>query len=188
LLHKLHRHILPPYRHPSAHSSPLIDCAYGAFYYLGSECDHLPEAGNNYLGSECDHLPEAGNIYIGIHPTIPPEAANVAKLIRRRRISSKRDNHPQNPSVKSMAPSALATATSPHRANATTAQRSAPRKCNQSAEVRASHPVEVRASHPVQRPRSAPRKCNQSVEVLVRKVVYPYAFTYRRAVNTLVFL
>jgi hypothetical protein len=36
--------------------------------YLGSECDHLPEAGdNNYLGSECDHLPEAGNIYIGIH-------------------------------------------------------------------------------------------------------------------------
>ena len=34
---------------------------------VGSESDHLPEAGNNYLGSECDHLPEAGNIYIGIH-------------------------------------------------------------------------------------------------------------------------
>ena len=62
---------------------------YGAFYYLESECDHLPEA---------------GNIYIGIHPTIPPEAANVAKLIRRRRISSKRDKHPQNPSIKNMAP------------------------------------------------------------------------------------
>jgi hypothetical protein len=64
----------------------------------------LPEAGNNnYLVSECDHLPEAGNIYIGIHPSVhtsvyslwaPPKAANVAKLIRRRRISLKRDNHP----------------------------------------------------------------------------------------------
>jgi hypothetical protein len=30
--------------------------------HSGSECDHLPEAGNNnYLGSECDHLAEAGN-------------------------------------------------------------------------------------------------------------------------------
>ena len=37
---------------------------------MGSECDHLPEAGNNnYLGSECDHLPEAGNTYIGTHPS-----------------------------------------------------------------------------------------------------------------------
>ena len=64
----------------------------------------LPEAGNkNYLGSECDHLPEAGNIYIGIHPSVhpsayslwaPPKAANVAKLIHRRRISLKRDDHP----------------------------------------------------------------------------------------------
>jgi hypothetical protein len=34
---------------------------------MGSECDHLPEAGDNYLGSECDHLPEAGNIYVGPH-------------------------------------------------------------------------------------------------------------------------
>jgi hypothetical protein len=68
----------------------------------------LPEAGNNnYLGSECDHLPEAGNIYIGIHPSTHPSAhpflcsptrpylGNVAKLIRRRRISLKRDNQPQ---------------------------------------------------------------------------------------------
>jgi hypothetical protein len=56
----------------------------------------LPEAGNNnYLGSECDHLPEAGNIYIGIHPmrSARPYLGNVAKLIRRRRISLKRDNH-----------------------------------------------------------------------------------------------
>jgi hypothetical protein len=62
----------------------------------------LPEAGNNSLGSECDHLPEAGNIYISIHSSAhpsayslwaPPKAANVAKLIRRRRISLKRDNH-----------------------------------------------------------------------------------------------
>jgi hypothetical protein len=34
----------------------------------------LPEAGNNYLGSECDHLPEAGNIYISIHPSAHPSA------------------------------------------------------------------------------------------------------------------
>jgi hypothetical protein len=64
---------------------------------VGSECDHLPEAGNNnYLGSECDHLPEAGNIYIGIHPmrSARPYLDNVAKLIRQRRISLKRDNHP----------------------------------------------------------------------------------------------
>ena len=64
----------------------------------------LPEAGNNnYLGSECDHLPEAGNMYNGIQSSAhtsayslwaPPKAANVAKLIRRRRISLKRDNHP----------------------------------------------------------------------------------------------
>jgi hypothetical protein len=33
---------------------------------VGSECDHLPEAGNNYLGSECDHQPEAGNKYSNI--------------------------------------------------------------------------------------------------------------------------
>jgi hypothetical protein len=69
-----------------------------------------PEAGkNNYLGSECDHLPEAGNIYIGIHPSAhtsayslwaPPKAVNVAKLIHRRRISLKRDNHQQNHSQK----------------------------------------------------------------------------------------
>jgi len=26
---------------------PIHDCAEGAFYYLGSECDHLPEAGEN---------------------------------------------------------------------------------------------------------------------------------------------
>ena len=33
----------------------------------------LPEAGNNnYLGSECDHLPEAGNIYIYGYPSIHP--------------------------------------------------------------------------------------------------------------------
>ena len=47
----------------------------------------LPEAGNNYLGSECDHLPEAGNICISIHSSAhpsayslwaPPKAANVA--------------------------------------------------------------------------------------------------------------
>jgi hypothetical protein len=36
---------------------------------MGSECDHLPEAGDSYLGSECDHLPEAGNIYVDIHPS-----------------------------------------------------------------------------------------------------------------------
>ena len=56
----------------------------------------LPEAGNNnYLGSECDHLPKAGNIYIGIHPmrSARPYLGNVARLIRRRRISLKRDNH-----------------------------------------------------------------------------------------------
>jgi len=47
----------------------------------------LPETGNNYLGSECDHLPPAGNI-------IRPYLGDVAKLIRRRPISLKRDNHP----------------------------------------------------------------------------------------------
>jgi hypothetical protein len=61
---------------------------------------------------------------------IRPYLGNVAKLIRRRRISLKRDNHPQNPSVKSMALPALATATSAHhtanRANATSPQRSVP--------------------------------------------------------------
>ena len=56
----------------------------------------LPESGNNnYLGSECLHLPEAGYIYIGIRPYL----GNVAKLIRRRRISLKRDNH-LNPSLR----------------------------------------------------------------------------------------
>ena len=38
---------------------PLCDAVGGAFYYLGSECDHLPEA---------------GNIYIGIHPSTHPSA------------------------------------------------------------------------------------------------------------------
>jgi hypothetical protein len=93
----------PPWiRHSSAHSwlrrrrrRILLACFANA--------KPLPEAGNNYLGSECDHLPEAVNIYIGIHSSAhpsahtlwaPPKAANVAKLIRRRRISLKRDNHP----------------------------------------------------------------------------------------------
>jgi len=83
LLHKLHRHILPPDRHryctyrfaiPPPIPPLIHDCAYGAFYYLGSECDHLPPA---------------GNIYIGIHPSAhtsayslwaPPKAANVAVM------------------------------------------------------------------------------------------------------------
>jgi hypothetical protein len=57
---------------------PPIDCDIGgAFYYLGSECDHLPEAGNNYLGSECDHLPEAGNNYLGSECDHQPEAGNI---------------------------------------------------------------------------------------------------------------
>jgi hypothetical protein len=59
---------------------------------VGSECDHLPEAGNNYLGSECDHQPETGNKY-----RFSPRRAylgNVAKLIRRKRISLKRVKHP----------------------------------------------------------------------------------------------
>jgi hypothetical protein len=55
--------ILPPTYPPIP--PPIHDCAYGAFYYLGSECDHLPEAGNTY---------------IGIHPSAYP-SANVAKLI-----------------------------------------------------------------------------------------------------------
>ena len=67
---------MKPYLHPP----PLCDAVGVAFYYLGSECDHLPEAGNNYLGSECDHLQEAGNIYISIHssarPYTQPSATN----------------------------------------------------------------------------------------------------------------
>jgi hypothetical protein len=50
---------------------------------VGSECDHLPEAGNNnYLGSECDHLPEAGNTYIGIHPFANPSAHPQKQLFK----------------------------------------------------------------------------------------------------------
>jgi hypothetical protein len=65
LLHKRAKPIHPPYIHPSAHlsthTSTLLPCFANA--------KPLPEAGNkNYLGSECDHLPEAGNIYIGTHP------------------------------------------------------------------------------------------------------------------------
>jgi hypothetical protein len=55
--------------HPSAHSL-LRRRRRRISLNVGSECDHLPEAGNNnYLGSECDHLPEAGNIYW--YPLIP---------------------------------------------------------------------------------------------------------------------
>jgi hypothetical protein len=64
---------------------PIHDCAVGAFDYLGSECDHLPEAGNIIRPS--------------LRPPIRPYLGNVAKLIRRRRISLKRDNHPKNPSA-----------------------------------------------------------------------------------------
>ena len=50
--------------------------------------------------------PAGGRQYIYWHPSLRPPLrpylGNVAKLIRRRRISLKRDNHPQNPSVKSM--------------------------------------------------------------------------------------
>jgi hypothetical protein len=49
--------------------------------------------------------PPAGGrqyILVSIRPPIRPYLGNVAKLIRRRRISLKRDNHPKNPSVKSM--------------------------------------------------------------------------------------
>jgi hypothetical protein len=68
-------------------SPPIHDCdaVGGAFYYLRSECDHLPEAGNNYLVSECDHQPEAGNIYR--FSPLRAYLGNVAKLIRRRRMS-----------------------------------------------------------------------------------------------------
>jgi hypothetical protein len=52
-------------KHPFAHPFAIHDCdaVGGALSVnLGSESDHLPEAGNNYLGSEYDHLPEAGYI------------------------------------------------------------------------------------------------------------------------------
>ena len=52
--------------------------------------------------------------YPFLRPPISPYLGNVAKQIRRRRISLKRDNHPTHPSVKSMAPPA-------------------PRECNQPA-------------------------------------------------------
>jgi hypothetical protein len=56
--------------------------------------------------------PAGGRQYIYWHPSLRPSLhpslRNVAKLIRRRRISLKRDNHPKNPSVRSL-----------HRANAT---------------------------------------------------------------------
>ena len=49
------------------------------------------------------HLPGSVHIQASSYSLwAPPKAANVAKLIRRRRISLKRDNHPQNPSVKSI--------------------------------------------------------------------------------------
>jgi hypothetical protein len=39
---------IPPPIHDCAYGALItFDCAYGAFYYLGSECDHLPEAVNN---------------------------------------------------------------------------------------------------------------------------------------------
>ena len=39
---------VPPPIHDCAYGALItFDCAYGAFYYLGSECDHLPEAVNN---------------------------------------------------------------------------------------------------------------------------------------------
>ena len=106
LLHKRAKPIHPPYIHPSAHlsthtSTPLLVRRRRRRILLPcfANAKPLPEAGNNYLGSECDHLPEAGNIYISIHSSAHPSAyslwapPNVAKLIRRRRISLKRDNH-----------------------------------------------------------------------------------------------
>ena len=48
--------------------APLIhDCAVGAFYYLGSECDHLPEAGNNIYW------------YPSLRPSIRPRAFGLYK-------------------------------------------------------------------------------------------------------------
>jgi hypothetical protein len=77
LLHKRAKPIHPLYIHPSAHTSTpslvrrrrrriLLPCFANA--------KPLPEAGNNYLGSECDHLPGAGNIYISIHSSAHPSA------------------------------------------------------------------------------------------------------------------
>jgi hypothetical protein len=105
LLHKRAKPIHPPYIHPSAHLSTQTSTLLPCF----ANAKPLPEAGNNnYLGSECDHLPEAGNTYIGIHPmrSARPylrllivgaaEGGERRQLIRRRHISLKRDNHPQN--------------------------------------------------------------------------------------------
>ena len=61
---------IPPPIHDCAYGALIsFDCAYGAFYYLGSECDHLPEAGNTY---------------IGIHPSTP----YLRLSIRERRLES----------------------------------------------------------------------------------------------------
>ena len=77
--------ILPPTYPPIP--PPIHDCAYGALITLFCECK----------------TPAGGRQYIYRLPPLRPYLGNVAKLIRRRRISLKRDNHPKNPSVKSMA-------------------------------------------------------------------------------------
>ena len=78
---------IPPPIHDCAYGALItFDCAYGALITLFCECK----------------TPAGGRQYIYRHPPLRPYLGNVAKLIRRRRISLKRDNHPKNPSVKSI--------------------------------------------------------------------------------------
>jgi hypothetical protein len=63
-----------------------IACAQLRNFY-GSLVHSFKGIAFNYLGSECDHQPEAGNIYR--FSPLRPYLRNVAKLICRRRISLK---------------------------------------------------------------------------------------------------
>jgi hypothetical protein len=81
-------------------------------------------------------------------PPICPYLGNVAKLIRRRRISLKRDNHPKNPSVKSMAPLAPRECNQPAR-SALHRKQSAHRAAQRTARMQPTR-VQRIVSHPVQ--------------------------------------
>jgi hypothetical protein len=124
------------------------------FFLLHKRAKHIhppyihPSA---YLSTHTSH---AIHPYLTHRPPIRPSLGNVAKLIRRRRISLKRDNHPQNHGCTLKRASA---SFQKHGSACTTRMQPA------RAQRIASHPVQrsapTHASHPVQR--SAPRECNQ---------------------------
>jgi hypothetical protein len=105
----LHNHFITDFffkKNPAKHNTKYKDSAIFAFYFLLHKRANSPLT-LSLRPSLRPSLEPLGSIKPLVLTSAyslcaPPKAANVAKLIRQRRISLKRDNHPQNPSVKSI--------------------------------------------------------------------------------------